>query len=62
VVPAFYTRDDRGIPAAWVAKMKHALRVAGQQFNARRMVKEYVVQHYAPAMRGNGGPDDPPIA
>jgi starch phosphorylase len=29
VVPAYYTRDDQGIPTAWVQKMKHALRVAG---------------------------------
>ena len=62
VVPAFYTRDENGIPSGWVQKMKHALRVAGQQFNARRMVVEYVRQSYAPAMAGNGSPDDPPTA
>jgi starch phosphorylase len=42
--------------------MKHALRVAGQQFTARRMLVEYVHQSYVPAMLGNGGPDDPPTA
>ncbi|NUQ12405.1 MAG: alpha-glucan family phosphorylase [Gemmatimonadaceae bacterium] len=62
VVPAYYARDERGIPVAWVQKMKHALRVAGQRFTARRMVGEYVAQCYAPAMRGNGSADDPPIA
>jgi starch phosphorylase len=62
VVPAFYTRDDHGIPGGWIQKMKHALRVAGQQFTARRMVIEYVRQSYAPAMHGDGGPDDPPTA
>jgi len=62
VVPAFYARDDQGIPTGWVQKMKHSLRVAGQQFTARRMVAEYVKQSYAPAMRGDGGPDDPPTA
>jgi starch phosphorylase len=45
-----------------VQKMKHSLRVAGQQFTARRMVMEYVRQSYAPAMLGNGAPDDPPTA
>jgi starch phosphorylase len=45
-----------------VQKMKHSLRVAGQQFTARRMVMEYVRQHYVDAMQGNGGPDDPPTA
>lgn len=62
VVPAFYERDEHGIPVAWVQKMKHALLVAGQHFTARRMVKEYVERSYAPAMRGNGVPDDPPAA
>ena len=62
VVPAFYTRDDSGVPTAWVQKMKHALRVAGQQFTARRMVMEYVRQSYGAAMRGDGTPDDPPTA
>ena len=62
VVPAFYTRDDNGIPTGWVQRMKHGLRVAGQQFTARRMVMEYVHQAYATAMRGNGAPDDPPTA
>jgi starch phosphorylase len=42
--------------------MKHAMRVAGQQFTARRMLEEYVRNSYEPAMRGNGGPDDPPVA
>jgi glycogen phosphorylase len=62
VVPAFYTRDDHGVPTGWVQKMKHGLRVAGQQFTARRMVMEYVQQSYAPAMRGDGTPDEPPTA
>jgi starch phosphorylase len=62
VVPAFYTRDDSGIPTGWVQMMKHALRVAGQQFTARRMVVEYVQKAYATAMHGDGSPDDPPTA
>ena len=62
VVPTYYTRDEQGIPTGWVQKMKHAMRVAGQQFTARRMLEEYVRNFYEPAMRGNGGPDDPPVA
>jgi len=62
VVPAYYARDERGIPTEWVQKMKHAIRVAGQQFTARRMLEEYVRKSYDPAMRGNGTPDDPPVA
>ncbi|HYK11544.1 MAG TPA: alpha-glucan family phosphorylase, partial [Gemmatimonadales bacterium] len=44
VVPLFYSRDEHGIPSGWVDRMKHALHVAGQQFTARRMVREYVAE------------------
>jgi starch phosphorylase len=62
VVPLYYTRDARGIPLGWIAMMKQALRVAGQRFTAQRMVREYVTDYYAPAMRGELSPDDPPTA
>jgi starch phosphorylase len=62
VVPLYYTRDDRGIPHGWMQKMKHAIRVAGQQFTARRMVQGYSRSYYVAAMRGDGQPDDPPTA
>ncbi len=62
VVPLYYSRDARGIPTGWIQKMKHALRVAGQQFTARRMLQEYSTCCYAPAMRGSPTPDDPPTA
>ncbi len=62
VVPLFYDRDDRGVPVGWVQRMKHALHVAGRQFNARRAMGEYVDRYYAPAVRGDPSPDDPPTA
>jgi starch phosphorylase len=62
VVPLYYTRDDRGIPHGWIQKMKHAIRVAGQQFTSRRMLQNYARTYYVPAMRGNPQPDDPPTA
>jgi starch phosphorylase len=62
VVPLFYTRDGRGVPVGWVEKMKHALRVAGQRFTARRMVRQYVTEYYVPAIKGQGPGDDPPTA
>jgi starch phosphorylase len=60
VVPTYYSRDEHGIPTGWVQKMKHAMRVAGQQFTARRMLEQYVCGYYAPAIRGRNEPDDPP--
>ena len=38
VVPLYYKRDARGLPIEWLQKMKQALRIAGESFDARRMV------------------------
>lgn len=62
VVPLFYARDARDVPLGWVEKMKHAMRVAGQCFTAQRMVRQYVTEHYAPAIKGQLAADDPPTA
>src|SRR5690606_11765506 len=51
IVPAFYDRDDRGIPRRWIAVVKEAIRSVTPMFSTRRMVKEYVERMYAPAMR-----------
>ncbi|HEX4931539.1 MAG TPA: alpha-glucan family phosphorylase, partial [Gemmatimonadaceae bacterium] len=61
VIPLYYTRDERGVPHGWLQKMKHAIRVAGQQFTSRRMLQNYARQYYTPAMRGETQGDDPPI-
>ena len=50
VIPLFYARDEHGIPREWVDRMKHALHVAGQGFTARRMLREYVAEYYAPSL------------
>ncbi|HMH83526.1 MAG TPA: alpha-glucan family phosphorylase [Gemmatimonadales bacterium] len=62
VVPLFYERDAYGVPRGWVDKMKHALRMAGARFTARRMVRQYLTEYYVPAMRGDSPADDPPTA
>jgi starch phosphorylase len=61
VVPLFYDRDAQGVPRGWVDKMKHAMQRAGERFAAQRMVRQYVTEYYAPAIRGEL-PDDPPTA
>jgi starch phosphorylase len=61
VVPEYYdARDERGVPTAWVHRMKEALRVAGRRFTTHRMVHEYAERHYAPAIAGSLDHDDPP--
>jgi starch phosphorylase len=42
VGPAFYERDERGIPTAWIARMRASLKLLGPQFCATRMVRQYV--------------------
>ncbi len=62
VVPLYYTRDSHGVPLGWVEKMRHAIRLAGSRFSARRMMQNYVQEYYAPAFRGDALADDPPTA
>jgi starch phosphorylase len=48
IVPAFYQRDNRGVPVQWMDIVKQAIRTVAPRFCARRMVKEYVEQMYLP--------------
>ncbi len=41
VLPAFYERDERGLPARWLARMRASLRTLGPRFCATRMLGEY---------------------
>ncbi len=49
VVPEFYTRDKKGIPTAWVARMRESMACLTPRFSANRAVREYTEQHYVPA-------------
>jgi len=60
VVPLYYKRDARGLPVEWLQRMKHALRISGERFTARRMVQDYANHYYAPACRGEVNPSAPP--
>jgi len=62
VAPLYYTRNAHGVPLGWVEKMRHALRLAGSRFTARRMLRDYVQEYYAPAIHGEASGDDPPTA
>ncbi|NUP26659.1 MAG: alpha-glucan family phosphorylase [Nocardia sp.] len=45
----FYDRGADGIPAHWVAMVRHTLHALGPQVLADRMVREYAERYYAPA-------------
>ncbi|MCE5265693.1 MAG: alpha-glucan family phosphorylase [Deltaproteobacteria bacterium] len=49
VIPEFYARDERGIPTAWVARMRESMARLTPQFSANRSVREYTERHYLPA-------------
>lgn len=49
VVPAFYRRDEAGIPRQWVACMRASMAELAPQFSANRMVRDYVERYYLPA-------------
>jgi glycogen phosphorylase len=41
VAPQFYTRDDAGLPRAWIVHVRDSLRTLLPQFSAARMVQDY---------------------
>jgi starch phosphorylase len=51
VVPAFYERDARGLPPAWLELMRNSIARLGARFNTDRMLMEYVDELYLPAHR-----------
>ncbi len=52
VIPLYFERDADGLPRAWIARMKWAIRTLGWRFNSDRMVMDYVRQCYLPAAGG----------
>ncbi|HTX39938.1 MAG TPA: alpha-glucan family phosphorylase [Bryobacteraceae bacterium] len=49
VVPQFYIRDSRGIPTAWVARMRESMARLTPAFSTNRAVRQYTEEHYLPA-------------
>jgi starch phosphorylase len=48
VVPLFYERDARGVPRAWVARMRESMARLTPQFSSNRMLREYTEGFYVP--------------
>ncbi len=49
VIPEFYSRDESGVPTAWIARMRESMARLTPFFSADRTVREYVESHYLPA-------------
>jgi len=52
VLPAYYERDERDLPARWIELMRHSIAELGTRFSTNRMVAEYVEELYLPAASG----------
>ncbi len=48
VVPAYYERDDKGVPRKWLAMMKRSIITLAPEFNSNRMVEDYLRRIYLP--------------
>ena len=46
IVPAFYERDEQGLPNRWVEMMRNSLATMTAQFSTDRMVLDYINQIY----------------
>jgi starch phosphorylase len=46
VIPAFYERDEGGLPQAWLEMVRASLRTCGPRFGAGRMIEDYAAQIY----------------
>jgi len=49
VIPEFYNRDTKGVPVAWVARIRESMARLTPRFSANRTVREYTEHYYIPA-------------
>jgi starch phosphorylase len=52
VVPEFYTRDEQGIPKAWVTRVRESMAQLTPRFSTNRTVGEYTERFYLPQAAG----------
>jgi starch phosphorylase len=50
VVPAYYERDEKGIPRRWVEMMKEAIATISPRFSSDRMMRDYCERAYLPLL------------
>ena len=52
MIPEFYSRDEHGIPRAWVARMRESMARLTPAFSTDRVVRQYTDEYYLPAAEG----------
>ena len=56
VLPAYYERDETGLPQRWIELMRASIAELGPRFGTARMAAEYVERLYLPAHEGASRP------
>jgi starch phosphorylase len=49
VIPEFYQRDESGMPAKWLGRIRESMARLTPEFSATRVIREYTESHYLPA-------------
>jgi starch phosphorylase len=52
VIPEFYQRDEKGMPSAWLRRIRESMARLTPEFSATRAICEYTEHHYLPAASG----------
>jgi starch phosphorylase len=48
-IPAFYERDESGMPNKWLGRIRESMARLTPEFSATRAIREYTESHYLPA-------------
>lgn len=48
IIPAFYERNENGIPSKWIARIRQSMQSILPVYNTHRMVLEYINSYYFP--------------
>lgn len=51
VIPAFYNRDQEGIPSSLIKKVRASMSILTPHYSANRAVREYTERYYIPAAK-----------
>jgi starch phosphorylase len=52
VIPEFYERNEGGLPAKWLGRIRESMAQLTPEFSASRAIREYTEGHYLPAASG----------
>jgi starch phosphorylase len=58
IVPAYYERDNGGVPRRWLELMKESMASTVWQFSTSRMLEQYVEELYVPAAARSAEADE----